>query len=45
MGNEINPCISCGFDWKDFCSPERRQECIELYRQGKGQFAEGEGEE
>lgn len=39
MKTDTNPCMYCEFDWKDYCSPERRQECIELYRQRKGQFA------
>ncbi len=22
-----NPCLKCYFDWKDFCSAEKRKEC------------------
>lgn len=43
MGDKINPCQFCGFAWKDYCSSERRQECIELYRQKKEQFEQKEG--
>ncbi len=45
MNTDINPCLSCDFGWKDYCSPDKRQECIEIYRQQKGKFAEGEGVE
>jgi hypothetical protein len=24
-----NPCLACYFDWKDYCSEEKRKECIE----------------
>lgn len=41
MDNKINPCLYCRFDWKDYCSDEKRQECIEIYKQKKKQIAEG----
>lgn len=24
-----NPCLTCYFDWKDYCSPEKRKACAE----------------
>ena len=29
MDKQINPCLTCYFDWKDFCTAEKRLECIE----------------
>lgn len=39
MENKLNPCIYCGFDWKDYCSDGKKQECIELYKREEGPFA------
>jgi hypothetical protein len=32
---QINPCQTCYFDWKDYCTPEKQSECKEVKQNGQ----------